>query len=216
MRTIRLRQAFFAGLFACATLGAVLPAQAVVYTGHWDPLYGAPFPNLGWKGSATFSIPDACLAGSGWIANNDPCANGAMSILGAEVDFYNAGDPLMTTVQTLVFDPSVVVYKMRVDSHQLTAVSSDFLGPEQGTVAIAGGGTYWFDLKFIEAVSNNVQLYHTVGHTDPICAFTGTPAGCGVSANQPTITITAIPEPSIFALSLGGLALGWAVRRRRR
>ncbi|MEO7337738.1 MAG: PEP-CTERM sorting domain-containing protein, partial [Caldimonas sp.] len=85
----------------------------------------------------------------------------------------------------------------------------------QAFSSIAGGGVNYFDLKFLESVTSNVQLFHTVGHTDPICAYTGTPAGCGISENTPTMILTPVPEPSTYALYLGGIALGWFARRRR-
>lgn len=211
----RLNSAFLsAAIFVAAALGAA-PALAAVYTGHWDPAYGPAFPSLGWTGNATFSIPDPCLDESGWIANTDSCAGGAMKILDAEINFYNTSDLSMAVVETLNFDPNVLVYKMRVDDSQLTGVSTDFLGPVQAFASIAGGGTNYFDLKFFESVTNNVQLFHTVGHTDPICAYTHVPEGCGFSATMPTMTLTPVPEPGTFALCLGGLMTGWMVRRRR-
>jgi hypothetical protein len=217
MLQIRIQRAFlFAAVCITATLGVAGSAQAVVYTGHWDPAYGPSFPSLGWEGDASFFIPNACLAGSGWIANTDPCAAGAMKVLSADVDFYNAADPSRAAVETLTFDPNVLVYKMFVAGHQLQAVSTDFLGPVQGFASIAGGGADYFDLKFLELETENVQLFQTVGHTDPICAFTGTPAGCGFSATRPTLVLIPVPEPNIAALMLGGLAFGWMARRRRR
>lgn len=204
-----------ASVCVAATLASVAPAQAAIYTGHWDPAYGAPFPSLGWEGDAQFFIPDACLAGSGWISNVDSCSGGAMTILSADIKFYDLSAP-STIVETLTFDPSATVYKMYVSGNQLTAVSSDFLGPVQASSSIAGGGAYYFDLKFLESTSNNVALYHTLGYADPICAYTGVPAGCGVSSSMPTITITPVPEPGTFALALLGLAGLLGVRRRSR
>jgi hypothetical protein len=55
----------------------------------------------------------------------------------------------------------------------------------QAFSSLAGGGVNYFDLKFLEATSNNVQLFHTVGHTDPICAYTGVPAGCWHLGDEP-------------------------------
>lgn len=217
MSQTRIRSALiYAAVCVAAVLGGAGPARAAIYTGNWDPLYGPAFPSLGWEGSATFFIPDACLSGSGWIANTDACAGGEMKVLSAEVDVYNASDPSRAVVEGLDFDPNVLVYKMRVDDNQLTGVSTDFLGPVPAFASIAGGGAYYFDLKFFEAVTENVQLFHTIGHTDPICAYTGTPEGCGFSATRPTMVLTAVPEPSTFALCLGGLVIGWRVRRRRR
>jgi len=191
-------------------------AQAAIYRGNWDPAYGASFEGLGWKGTASFFVPDACLAGSGWIANTDGCAGGEMKVLSANVSFYNTGDASMTAVETLTFDPSVLVYKMHVSGSLLDGVSTDFLGPVQAFSTLAGGGVNYFDLKFLETTTNNVQLFHTVGHTDPICAFTGIPAGCGFSETSPTMTLTpAIPEPETYALYLAGLGAAWFARRRR-
>lgn len=109
---------------------------------------------------------------------------------------------------------------MRVDDNQLTGVSTDFFGPVQAFASIAGGGNSYFDLKFFEKVTENVQLFRS--------CFTQSAAGtrlapttpsledCGVSATQPTMVFAPVPEPGSFALCLGGLVTGWMVRRRRR
>ena len=64
-----------------------------------------------------------------------------------------------------------------------------------------------------------MQLFHTVGHTDPICAYTGVPAGCGISETSPTMTLTLvtapIPEPETYALYIAGLGAAWFAKRRR-
>lgn len=208
-----------AAIMVAAVLGGGAPAQAAVYTGEWDPAYGAAFPSLGWKGSASFFIPDACLAGAGWIENVNACSGGGMKVLGAAVTFYNLASP-SAAVETLTFDPNGTVYKMFVSAGTLGGVSTDFLGPAHATSSIAGEGAYYFDLKFLEALTANVKLYHTVGSTDPICAFTGSPLGCGFSSTSPTITlrlVPAVPEPQTYALLLAGLAvIGFVARRRRR
>jgi hypothetical protein len=49
------------------------PVSAAAFRATWDPLYGAPFTDLGWRGTADFEIPasppchidgTACIAGS--------------------------------------------------------------------------------------------------------------------------------------------------------
>ena len=45
------------------------PCNAVIVIGKWDPSFGPAFPDLGWRGEATFFVPDACLAKSGWVFN---------------------------------------------------------------------------------------------------------------------------------------------------
>lgn len=82
---------------ACAALVCVLAAQlaqAAVYVGTWDPKYGPPFtgagpagfPDLGWRGSATFNVPAAtgCFSNGGSLTDCLPAA----SILGGQVVFY--------------------------------------------------------------------------------------------------------------------------------
>ena len=215
----RTKNVLLSAAFCAAAAISSGAAQAAIYSGNWDPAYGASFEGLGWKGTASFFIPDACLASSGWIANTDACAGGGMQVLGANVSFYNIGDPLAMPVETLTFDPNVLVYKMHVGGNQLDGVSTDCLGPVQAFSSLAGGGVNYFDLKFLEAVTNNVQLFHTVGHTDPICAYTGVPAGCGISETSPTMTLTLvtapIPEPETYALYIAGLGAAWFAKRRR-
>ena len=102
----RTRNVLLSAAFCAAAAISGGAAQAAIYTGNWDPAYGASFEGLGWKGTASFFIPDACLASSGWIANTDACAGGGMQVLGANVSFYNIADPMATPVETLTFDPT--------------------------------------------------------------------------------------------------------------
>ena len=81
----RTRNVLLSAAFCAAAAMSGGAAQAAIYTGNWDPAYGASFEGLGWKGTASFFIPDACLASSGWIANTDGCAGGGMQVLGANV-----------------------------------------------------------------------------------------------------------------------------------
>ena len=47
---------------ALATLGlAAQTAQASYVVGVWDPTYGPPFTDLGWRGTVTVDVPAACL-----------------------------------------------------------------------------------------------------------------------------------------------------------
>lgn len=204
-----------AAVFVAAMLGGAQSARAAIYGGSWDPAYGAAFSGLGWKGSATFFIPDACLADAGWIDNTaSTCANGGMKVLSATVVLYDLNS--LAAPETLQFDPNVQVYQMFVNAGQLEGVSSNFLGPVHATSSFAGNGTNYFDLKFLPSTTQMVQLYHTVGNIDPICVYTGTPAGCGFSASSPTMILTLVPEPATYALVLAGLgAIGLTMRRRR-
>ena len=214
-----------AAIFIGAMLGAYGQAHAAVYRGSWDPAFGAPFAGLGWKGSATFSIPDACLAASGWIDNTTTgCAAGGMKVLGATVDFYNAStDPSgLSVLETLTFsNPSWLVYSMEVTANTLTGVYSGFSEPVNASIPLAGGGAYYFDLAFLDGINGpgsvkGASLFYTKGLLNPTCAFLGS-SKCGYSANIAPVTYALVPEPATVALVLAGLgAIGLVAPRRRR
>lgn len=227
MLRTRVRTALIgAGVFVVAMLAGAESAQAAIYRGSWDPAYGAAFPDLGWKGTATFLIPDACLSGAGAILNTDPCSNNGMKMLGANVSFYNStNDPQgLNILETITFSspPAIpVVYSMQVTNHVLTGVDTGYSNPVQAFNSLAGGGNYYFALQFFSSDTNNVQLFHMPGYMDPSCSYgpRSNPL-CGYNdqspANQPTMTLTQVPEPATVALVLAGLgAISLTVRRRR-
>ena len=226
-----------AAIVLAAALGASGQAQAAVYGGSWDPAYGAPFADLGWKGTATFFIPDACLLGSGLIQNTDVCSNGSMKVLGATVDFYNyTNDPTGSTVlETLIFDPlapNVSVSRMQVTNGQLVGVDSSIFAPLLATNLIAGSGKYSFSLQFTS--DHGAKLFYSektgderrdTQDDDSDCNFSnfGGPntEECGVNdfKNSPATMkySLVVPEPGTYALVLAGLgAMGLVARRRRR
>ena len=50
------------GLLSATLFGAAPLAQAAIYTGNWDPLFNADFSSdLGWRGSISVTVDDACL-----------------------------------------------------------------------------------------------------------------------------------------------------------
>lgn len=87
----RLRHRGRSSLLAAAGLAAVLPAQAGLVAGYWDPLFGsAPFmPNLAYQVQADFYVPDSCYAlGNGTYAVTDPGCTGA-TVLNAYVRLFD-------------------------------------------------------------------------------------------------------------------------------
>ena len=203
-------------LAAAAAFGSAGPAQAAVYTGTYDPAYGGIFPQLGWRASALFNVPDACLAiGNG---SNLP-VSGACSgfdVLSAEVSFYNVANPA-TTLQSYALDPNVIVNGIDIANSKLVGVDSGFFDFFVSDLAIAGGGKYSFSLLLYGG--NQAQLIFAFPQeTSPGCAFLPVQgADCGVSANAATGVFAPIPEPETLALMLAGLgAVGLAGRRRRR
>jgi len=127
----RIKKTILISIFAAGTALGSGAAQAIAYTGSWDPAYGSAFPNLGWKGTATFEVPGGCLSGTGLttIDFNTSCAAGVeMAIKSATVQLYLLDAP--GTFETLVFDPAKsYVSSMDFSGGKLTGVHGGFFVP---------------------------------------------------------------------------------------
>jgi PEP-CTERM motif len=224
----RIKSAFIgAAVSVAAVFGSVGSAQAAVYAGAWDPVFGPAFPDLGWKGSATYFVPDACLGGSGWIDNTSACSGDSMKILSAQVDLYSVSAGPSTILETLTFDPLALpafyVYSMEITGGQLSGVSSGYSAPVKAYSSLAGGGAYYFDLAFLEGgpggVGKGAKLFYSTSK-NPICSSTATNCGASLDADPSTgggvVHYALVPEPETYALMLAGLgAVGFMARRRR-
>ena len=212
---------------AIGLVGAIAagPAQATLYSGNWDPTYGGPFPDLGWKASADFNVPTSCLAqGNGSYAPTGNCAG--FSVTSAELDFYNASvDPNPDTspiVQSFALNLDVPVSGIDITNNQFTGIDTAFFNSviptTNAALAIAGNGLYAFSLVLFNGDLAQL-IFATPPTTSPTCANPFTPvegATCGVSATAATGTFTALPEPATLALALGGFAaMGFVARRRK-
>jgi hypothetical protein len=201
-------------LAAAAALGSAGPAQAAVYTGTWDPAYGGIFPELGWKASALFDVPDACLAiGNGThIPISGPCAG--FDVLSAKVSFYDVADP--GTIHSYALDPNVIVTGIDIAGSKLVGVDTGFFDYYVSDLPIAGGGKYSFSLLLFGGDLAQL-IYAWPQATSPGCAFLPVrDAECGKSANDAHGVFAPVPEPETLALMLAGLGAIAAVGARRR
>ena len=204
-------------LSIAATLGLASSANAAVYSGSWDPAYGGIFSSLGWKASATFDVPDACLGQSdGSYTISGSCAG--FTLLSAELDFYNnsldSNPDTSPVVESFLLGTGVQIYGLDIAGGQLSGVSTNFFSSvvPGASASIAGGGLYAFSFVLDGATA---QLLYTKVGASTVCR-TETAGVCGYSATAPMGTFTpAIPEPETYALMLAGLAaLGFVARRR--
>lgn len=204
LRVVKRRTAALAVLAGCA-----LPAHAVLYTGSWDPSFGSAFPDLGWRGEATFFVPDACLSLDGWVQNTDSCSASQMQLVSAEVGFYSLSDPDNPALQeTLLFDlPSSAVVAMQLDDGLLTAVIGSFVYSRTSTLPLSGGPFADFVLFFEEDIARMSYFKYMPG-TEPTTGFSDPNPPDGA----PFITFRRVPEPG-SALILVAL---WALLLQRR
>jgi PEP-CTERM motif len=206
-------------LMVWAALWLAAPAQGAVYTGIWDPTYGDPFTNLGWRGSAEFFVPDACKpSGTADVSNPQQC-DGLAAFLSAEVNFYDTTDADRTTIATLDFDPnSLLIGTLRfVDGAltELTTTLSNFVPPGVDLSRFGVPAATEFSLQF--TLDGPRLAQGTCNADNRECVVAGFNDGVRF---PPIFVITEVPEPttlwlaSLALLALAGVGRAGSAKRR--
>ena len=195
---------------ACAALmvAAVGPAHATYVVGSWDPAYGAPFTNMGWRGTSTSDIPADCLAlGNVGTVLNNGLSCPLMSVVSAQVEFYDLTDINQTTVDTLDFSAAVAVSSIFLDTATgaLGGLDLRTLAPVLSTtsLAVTGGLQAYFSLAQVTLSSGTTRarLYWST-HTYPEQVM-----GMNDERLYPaSVNLRVVPEPGSLALALAALA----------
>lgn len=196
---------------ALALTCAAGSANAAVYTGVWDPAYGPPFTNLGWRGTAQYTVPDSCeLSGSGDVDNATACG-GAAAVTSALVEFYDESATNQVTLATLVFNPSTMLVStlryLNGNLDQLVTTASNPVFPSVDLSAFGVSSTVAFSLQF--GLTTGPRLDWTS------CARPQVDCGSGTNSFDPQFSITRVPEPGSMWLSGLALAALFAAARRR-
>lgn len=208
-----------AGVAAGAVLWLALPAQAAVYTGIWDPPYGAPFDDLGWRGTAGFFVPDSCKpTGTADVSNESDCG-GLAAVTAGQVEFYDTTDPNRPTLATLVFDPNtLLIDTLRYVNGALTELTTslaDFVSPQADLTRFGVSSDTEFALQF----TLDGPTLAWARCDGPACQIGGFNDGAQFPPNFViTEVVTQVPEPAtpgLVVLALAGLAAGHYRRRRR-
>lgn len=215
------------GSLAIAAAGLLPPtaAQAVVVSGNWDPAYGAPFTNLGWRGSVALAIPDDCSElPAGVRLVGAPGCSTPWTVLSALVEFYDVTNPL-PTVETLDFSDDIAVDAIRVSlAAEIDSFATSIVSTVAGTTLLGTrpgdpvGFTLWALQFSIEAGGQTGATLFWRTLNSPC----GPLPGCFEGRNAIPVLFrvgergpVALAQPGALALLLPGLLALLLLRRRR-
>jgi hypothetical protein len=243
MRDQLMRRLRASAFVLVALLGFAAAAQAAVYVGKWDPPYGEPFDNLGWRGEIKIDAPTNCGAGSGF-SGVVTCTPGAATVSYAFVELYLLDQgPTFPTASLLTFAPvSLSVTSLEFTGGVLTGAITtrsafihdplndvdfalqfvlDGLPSVPGLPDVPGADTYsgpvlWYRDKVCIEEHHKKGDYDHDDDCDCYKTITGV-NDLNSPDTKPNLVFTQVPEPSSLALVLvAGLAAGGLRRGARR
>jgi hypothetical protein len=196
--------------------GAMGSAGAAVVVGSFDPAFGSPFTDLGFRGTVTMNIPDACLLNSGLTYVTDPGCGG-WSMVGGTVDFYNFSlPPVPPTVETLAYTGGSLNV-LNIVSGAVTAIGGWLATTEPSSsfdYAIDYGNYSQYQYYYAFDINFGAFLIAFVDETNPyLCDISD---GCSSDYTGLEAVTYVVPEPDTIALMLAAVAAMGAVVRRRR
>ena len=227
-----IRAKVFAAVFLglAAVLAPVRQAGAAIYIGTFDPSFGGSLGNLGFRGQATFFIPDACvgLAGS-LVSNLHPCSGGAMSMTAATVELYRfipSPPTPQPTLATATFAPPAepLIDALFGSGGALLGVNTLMVGPQ--VVNVNDGveiyaGNLWLEFHQPAPFSGSdvvstfaVSPFAAAGAYLFACDPTVTTSCSQIQSNVALVEFTRVAEPATAGLVLLAIAGIVLVRRR--
>jgi hypothetical protein len=228
-------------LLGAALLGGAGAQARAIYTGTFDPAYGSPFGNLGWRGTAVFEVDTGCLPTVGFSGVVATTVGGGCSadVTAATVNFYILpGSTDKARITYAAPDVPVAISRLLYSGGALVGVQTglfDSLAPValDGTttgdmVTMFGNNVPTFALDFDlgptygDGRYNGPRLYWTRGQGSG--CINSTCNGDNDPLKVPTFVITArdgsgpvsVPEPGSLLLTAAALLAAGAAARRRR
>lgn len=224
----------FSLLVVCALAVPFGKADAAVFVGTFDPSFGGNLDQLGFRGQATFFVPDACLGTSSFVSNTDTCSGGNMSMTAATVELYRFDPNLLAPppprLTSATFAPPaaslldvLLSYNSLNGQTSLVGVNTGMFGPRNvnvfDTTTIYSGDIWlqFFEPRFVIGGGTNGLARVSQGSPAGAYLFACDPraSGCSQIQSLPAqVTFVQIPEPATWGLVLAALAGSVFVRRR--